>query len=394
MAGQGSGGSQKRGPLEGLKIIELAGIGPAPLACTLLADMGADVIRVDRNVPSGLGSPRTTNTDLLRRSRPSVSIDLKHARGIETLFKLIESADAIIDPFRPGVTEKLGIGPDECLARNPKLVYARMTGWGQTGPIAHASGHDLNYISLTGISHAIGSKELPTPPLNVVGDMGGGAMFLCFGILSAVYECQNSGEGQVVDVSMTEGAAFLALGVYGSLAAGSWKDERQANILDGGAHFYRCYRTSDDKFVSIASIEPKFYEILLDKMGLAGDNTLAPQMDRDRWPEMSERFAEVFATKTRDEWCEIMEGTDICFAPVLTVEESFDHPQNAERGSYVEVEGIKQPGPAPRFSRTPGAVHSAPPEYGAETASALAAWGLAGDEINTLMTEKAVGWQG
>lgn len=394
MSEQGSNGGGKRGPLEGLKIIELAGIGPAPLACTLLADMGADVVRVDRNAPSGLGSPRTTKTDLLRRSRPSISIDLKHPRGIETLFKLVETADAIIDPFRPGVTEKLGIGPDECLARNPKLVYARMTGWGQTGPIAHASGHDLNYISLTGISHAIGSKELPTPPLNVVGDMGGGAMFLCFGILSAVYECQGSGLGQVVDVSMTEGAAFLALGVYGSLAAGSWKDERQSNILDGGAHFYRCYRTSDDKFVSIASIEPKFYEILLDKMGLAGDNTLAPQMDRDRWPEMAERFEAVFAAKTRDEWCNIMEGTDICFAPVLTVEESFDHPQNAARGSYVEVEGIKQPAPAPRFSRTPGAVHSAPPQYGAETASALQAWGLAIDEIDSLLTDKAVGWQG
>jgi len=393
MAEQGQAKGEKRGPLAGLKIIELAGIGPAPLACTLLADMGADVIRVDRTGPSGLGSPRTTKTDLLRRSRPSVSIDLKHARGVETLLKLVDGADAIIDPFRPGVTEKLGIGPKECLGRNPGIVYARMTGWGQNGPIAQASGHDLNYISLTGITHAIGSKELPTPPLNVVGDMGGGAMFLCFGILSAVYECQNSGQGQVVDVSMTEGAAFLALGIYGSYAAGQWKDERQANILDGGAHFYRCYRTSDDKFVSIASIEPKFYEILLEKMGLEGDNTLAPQMDRDRWPEMSARFSEVFATRTRDEWCAVMEGTDICFAPVLTVEESFDHPQNSARGSYIEVEGIKQPGPAPRFSRTPGGIQSPPPEYGTGTTAALTAWGVSSEEIESLLQEKAVGWQ-
>lgn len=389
MAAQG----QSRGPLEGMKVIELAGIGPAPLACTLLADMGADVIRIDRNVPSGLGSPRTAKTDLLRRSRPSVSVDLKNPEGVETVMRLIESADAVIDPFRPGVTEKLGLGPDECLARNPKIVYARMTGWGQDGPIAHAAGHDLNYISLTGITHAIGSKELPTPPLNVVGDMGGGAMFLCFGIMSAIYECQRSGQGQVVDVSMTEGASFLALGIYGSFAAGSWKDERQANILDGGAHFYRCYRTKDEKFVSVASIEPKFYAILLDKLGLAGDNTLADQMDRDKWPEMAERFAAVFAEKTRDEWCAIMEGTDICFAPVLTVEESFDHPHNAARGSFVDVDGIKQPGPAPRFSRTPGAVHSPPPEYGADTESTLANWGFSADDIASLVGQKAIGWQ-
>ncbi|MFT5391995.1 MAG: alpha-methylacyl-CoA racemase [Gammaproteobacteria bacterium] len=385
---------RKQGPLAGMKIVELAGIGPAPLACTLLADMGADVIRIDRNVPSGLGAPRTNSTDLLRRSRPSVSVDLKHPKGVETLMRLIESADAVIDPFRPGVTEKLGIGPDECLARNSKLVYARMTGWGQTGPIAHAAGHDLNYISLTGIAHAIGPKELPTPPLNVVGDMGGGAMFLCFGILSAIYECQRSGAGQVVDVSMTEGAAFLALGVYGSLAGGSWKDERQANLLDGGAHFYRCYRTKDEKFISIASIETKFYAILLDKMGIAEDTTLAPQMDREQWPQMAERFACVFAQKTRDEWCAIMEGTDICFAPVLTVEESFGHPHNTARESFVVVDGIKQPAPAPRFSRTPGQVQSAPPEFGAQTADTLREWGIPATEVDALLKEKAVGWQG
>jgi len=389
----GTSTNEKRGPLEGLKVIELAGIGPAPLACTLLADMGAEVIRIDRNRPSGLGSPRTTKTDLLRRSRPSVSIDLKHPKGVAALMKLLESADALIDPFRPGVMEKLGLGPDECLARNPRLVYARMTGWGQDGPIAHSAGHDLNYISLTGISHAIGSRDLPTPPLNVVGDMGGGAMFLCFGILSAIYECQGSGKGQVVDVSMTEGSAFLALGVYGALAAGQWKDERESNILDGGAHFYRCYRTQDDKFVSVASIEPKFYAILLEKLGLAGDNSLPGQLDREKWPEMCERFAALFAGKTRDEWTEIMAGTDICFAPVLTVAESFDHPQNRARGSYVEVGGIRQPGPAPRFSRTPGAIQSPPPEYGAQTEAALQDWGFGTEEVEALRAEKAIGWQ-
>ncbi len=388
-----SANSQASGPLAGVKVIELAGIGPAPLCCSLLSDMGADILRIDRNAPSGLGSPRTTRTDLLRRSRPSVAIDMKHPNGIATVLKLVDQADAIIDPFRPGVTERLGLGPDECLARNPKLVYGRMTGWGQDGTLNQAAGHDLNYLALTGVLHAIGPKDLPTPPLNVVADMGGGAMFLAVGILAGVIEARQSGQGQVVDTAMTEGSAYLGTGAFGALAAGDWVHERNSNILDGGAHFYRCYKTSDGKFVSIASIEAKFYAILLDKLGLDPAD-LPAQMDRPTWPDMSRKFEALFAEKSRDEWCDIMEGTDICFAPVLTFDEAFEHPHAKSRGSFVEVDGVKQPVPAPRFSRTPSSVKSAPPEYGADTAAGLASWGLGEDEIAGLMAEKAIGWQG
>ena len=388
-----NGTDQPGGPLAGVKIIELSGIGPAPLCCSLLSDMGADILRIDRNAPSGLGSPRTTRTDLLRRGRPSVAIDMKHPDGIATVLKLVEQADAIIDPFRPGVTERLGLGPEECLARNPKLVYGRMTGWGQDGTLNQAAGHDLNYIALTGVLHAIGPKELPTPPLNVVGDMGGGAMFLAVGILAAVIEARQSGHGQVVDTAMTEGAAYLATGAFGSLAAGDWVHERRSNILDGGAHFYRCYKTSDDKFVSIASIEAKFYTILLEKLGLQASD-LPSQMDRSTWPEMAKIFEALFAEKTRDQWCEIMEGSDICFAPVLTFDEAFEHPHAKTRGSFVEVDGVKQPVPAPRFSRTPIGIKSAPPELGANTAAGLASWGMTEDEIGDLIESKAIGWQG
>jgi alpha-methylacyl-CoA racemase len=386
-------GQNSHGALAGVKVIELAGIGPAPLCCSLLSDMGADVLRIDRNAPSGLGSPRKTRTDLLRRGRASVAIDMKHPDGVATVLRLVEQADVIIDPFRPGVTERLGLGPEECLARNPKLVYGRMTGWGQDGTLNQAAGHDLNYLALTGVLHAIGAKDLPTPPLNVVADMGGGAMFLAVGILAGVIEARQSGQGQVVDTAMTEGSAYLGTGAFGALAAGDWVHERNSNILDGGAHFYRCYRTADGKFVSIASIEAKFYAILLDKLGLdpAG---LPAQMDRPTWPEMSLKLEGLFARKTRDEWCEIMEGTDICFAPVLTFDEAFEHPHAIARGSFVEVDGIKQPVPAPRFSRTPSAIKSPPPEYGADTAAGLASWGLGEDEIAALMASKAIGWRG
>ena len=389
----GNGTNQSGGPLAGVKIIELAGIGPAPLCCSLLSDMGADILRIDRNAPSGLGSPRTTRTDLLRRGRPSVAINMKHPDGIATVLKLVEQADAIIDPFRPGVTERLGLGPDECLARNHKLVYGRMTGWGQDGTLNQAAGHDLNYIALTGVLHAIGPKELPTPPLNVVGDMGGGAMFLATGILAGIIEARQSGHGQVVDTAMTEGAAYLATGAFGSLAAGDWVHERNSNILDGGAHFYRCYKTSDDKFVSIASIESKFYAVLLEKLGLKAAD-LPPQMDRKSWPDMANKFEALFLKKTRDQWCDIMEGTDICFAPVLTFDEAFEHPHAKTRGSFVEVNGVKQPAPAPRFSRTPVGIKSAPPEMGANTAAGLVSWGITEEEITSLFESKAVGWQG
>ncbi len=389
-----STGNGKGGPLTGLKIVELAGIGPAPLCCSLMGDLGADVLRIDRNFDAGLGVPRDRRTDLLRRGRRSVSVDLKHSKGVETLMRLVEGADVLVDPFRPGVTEKLGLGPDNCFARNKKLIYARMTGWGQTGPLAQAAGHDLNYLSLTGIVHAIGGKDLPAPPLNVVADMGGGAMSMALGILAGVYEARNSGNGQVVDISMTEGSAYLALGVYGMAAVGDYNHERMSNVLDGGAHFYRCYETKDNKFVSIASIEAKFYDLLLEKTGLKDEENLPDQFDQSQWPEMSKRLAAVFKKKTRDEWCEIMEGSDVCFAPVLTFNEAPDHPHNKARGTFIDVEGVAQPNPAPRFSRTPGSVKGAAPEVGADTREGLLAWGFDAAEVDTLIEEKAVGWQG
>ena len=388
-----SAGNGNVGPLAGLKIVELAGIGPAPLCCSLMSDLGADVLRIDRHFDAKLGVPRDRRTDLLRRGRKSVSIDLKNIKGIQTVMRLIEGADVLVDPFRPGVTEKLGIGPDECFTSNRKLIYARMTGWGQTGPLAHAAGHDLNYLSLTGIVHAIGSKEMPTPPLNVVADMGGGAMSMALGILAGVYEARNSGEGQVVDISMTEGSAYLALAMYGMAAVGDYSHERQDNILDGGAPFYRCYETRDGKFVSIASIEAKFYDLLLEKTGIKGQENLPAQFDKTQWPEMHVRFEAVFKTKTRDEWCEIMEGSDVCFAPVLTFNEAPDHPHNKARGTFVDVEGVLQPNPAPRFSRTPGSVKGAAPDYGQNTGDGLLEWGFGAPEIDELMKENVVGWQ-
>lgn len=388
-----SAGNGNVGPLAGLKIVELAGIGPAPLCCSLMSDLGADVLRIDRHLDAKLGVPRDRRTDLLRRGRKSVSVDLKNIKGIQTVMRLIEGADVLVDPFRPGVTEKLGIGPEECFTSNRKLIYARMTGWGQTGPLAHAAGHDLNYLSLTGIVHAIGSKEIPTPPLNVVADMGGGAMSMALGILAGVYEARNSGEGQVVDISMTEGSAYLALAMYGMAAVGDYSHERQDNILDGGAPFYRCYETRDGKFVSIASIESKFYDLLLEKTGIKGQENLPAQYDKTQWPEMQIRFEAVFKTKTRDEWCEIMEGSDVCFAPVLTFNEAPDHPHNKARGTFVDVEGVLQPNPAPRFSRTPGSVKGAPPDYGQNTGDGLLEWGFGAAEIDELMKENVVGWQ-
>lgn len=385
--------SKRSGPLVGVKILELSGIGPAPLCCALLSDMGADILRIDRNSDPGLGLGTPAKADLGRRGRYSVSVDMKHPKGIATVKRLIAEADAVIDPFRPGVAEKLGIGPEDCKALNKRLVYGRMTGWGQTGPLAKVAGHDLNYLAITGVLNAIGSPELPLPPLNLVADMGGGAMFLAVGILSAILEARSSGEGQTVDVSMVEGSSFLALSHYGMVATKVWNNERGTNFTDGGAHFYRCYRTKDGKYVSIASIEAKFYALLLDKIGL-DPKDLPPQMDRSTWADMSKRFEAIFAEKTRDEWCAIMEGTDICFAPVLTFEEAAKHPHNKARGSYVEVAGITQPGPAPRFSRTPSAITSPPPEMGSGTREGLASWGFDESEIDALLAEKAIGWQG
>ncbi len=377
------------GPLAGIKVVEIAGIGPGPFCSMLLSDMGADVLRVDRTAPSGLGIASEPKYDVLTRGRRSISIDLKQPEGVETVLRLADKADALIEGFRPGVAERLGIGPEVCHKRNPKLVYGRMTGWGQDGPIAHSAGHDINYIALAGALAAIGRPGgPPSPPLNLVGDFGGGAMFLAFGVLAGIIEAQKSGQGQVVDVSMVEGAAYLATPMFGMLARGYWSTERGTNILDSGAHFYDAYECKDGKSISIGSIEPKFYAELLEKTGLEGEE-LPPQMDRAQWPAMKQKLTAVFKTKTRDEWCAIMEGTDICFAPVLDFSEAPQHPHNKARGSFVEIEGVTQPGPAPKFSRTKPEVQRRPPLLGEHTREALADWGISESEIDALIAKGA-----
>ena len=335
------------GPLTGVKIIELAGIGPGPFCGMLLADMGAEVIRVDR--PS---TSKRRMSDVLTRGRKSIAVDLKSNEGKAVVLKLCEGADAIFEGFRPGVTERLGLGPDDCLGVNPSLVYGRMTGWGQDGPMAQTAGHDINYIALSGALSAIGTKgEKPVPPLNLVGDFGGGGMLLAFGLVCALLEAKNSGKGQVVDTAMVDGAATLMSMFYTMTAAGMWKPERGTNMLDGGAHFYDTYETSDGEYISIGSIEPQFYALLLEKAGLDVEE-YAAQMDRSRWPEYKEKLELVFKLKTRSEWCDLMEGTDVCFAPVLSLTEAAEHPHNKHRATFVESGGMLQPAPAPRFSRT------------------------------------------
>ncbi|OUS02692.1 carnitine dehydratase [Gammaproteobacteria bacterium 54_18_T64] len=379
------------GPLTGLKVIELAGIGPAPMAAMMLSDMGAEVIRVDRLTASGLGIPMPKKFNFLGRGRKSIALDLKNPEGIETLLDLIDKADIVIEGFRPGVMERLGMGPDVCLARNPKLVFGRVTGWGQEGPLSKSAGHDLNYIALSGALHAIGrsNDEPPTPPLNLVGDFGGGTMFIVVGILAALHEVKNSGKGQVVDAGMVDGALSLMTSIYGMHAGGNQSDERASNILDSGAHFYNVYETRDGKYVSIGSIETKFYAMLLDKLGLDPDS-LPPQMERESWPAMKEKFKEIFLTKTRDEWCELMENTDICFAPVLSLAEAPDYAHNKERGSFVDVEGVMHPAPAPRFSATPSSIKSATPATGIHTDEVLADWGISADKLAALKTSGAI----
>ncbi len=378
------------GPLNGYRIIELAGIGPGPMCAMLLADMGAEVVRVDRTVASGLGTPGRPEHNVMNRSRRSLAVDLKNPEGAEVVLRLIEAADALIEGFRPGVMERLGLGPEVCLARNAKLVYGRMTGWGQDGPMAHAAGHDINYIALTGALHAIGPADgPPLPPLNLVGDFGGGALYLAMGVLAGLLEANNSGKGQVVDAAMIDGAASLMTSIYGRMGAGNWVDKRQSNAVDGGGHYYQVYETRDGEYISIGSIEPKFYQELLELTGLQGED-LPAQLDRAHWPEMRERLAGIFRQKSREEWSDIMEGTDVCFAPILSLGEAPGHAQNQAREVFVEVGGITQPAPAPRFSRTPSEISRPPPMPGADTDEILAAWGFSEAEIGQLHDAGAV----
>ncbi|MGO9607604.1 MAG: CaiB/BaiF CoA transferase family protein [Candidatus Binataceae bacterium] len=378
------------GPLTGYRVIELAGIGPGPMCAMLLSDMGADVLRIDRLSSAGLGISMRAKFDVLNRGRRSVALDLKKPEAIEAVLRLIEEADALIEGFRPKVMERLGLGPDVCLARNPRLIYGRMTGWGQEGPMAEAAGHDINYIALTGALHSIGRKgDRPLPPLNLVGDFGGGALYLALGVVAGLLEAQKSGKGQVVDAAMVDGASSLMTAIYGIKAAGVWTNERGDNLLDTGAHFYEVYETSDGKYVSIGSIEAKFYDELLELSGLKGQE-LPHQMDRSSWPALKERLTAIFKSKTRDEWCKIMEGSDVCFAPVLSMEEAPQHPHNRHRGTFVEQDGVVQPGPAPRFSRTPGKIQRPPASPGQHTDEALRDWGFSNAELEKLRSQGAI----
>lgn len=372
------------GPLSGLKIVEFAGIGPGPFCGMLLSDLGADVVRVDRKGGRG-GAP----SDVTSRGRRSIALDLKSPDAIEAVLKLLESADGLIEGFRPGVMERLGLSPDVVLKRNPKLVYGRMTGWGQFGPYAQAAGHDMNYIAITGALHAIGTDDKPVPPLNLVGDFGGGALYLAFGLMAGIISARETGKGQVIDCAMSDGAASLMAMFYGFKGAGIWQDKRRSNLLDGGAHFYDTYQCADGKWISIGSIEPQFYALLLEKTGIT-DPEFANQMDRSAWPSLKAKLQDVLRTKTQAEWCAIMDATDICFAPVLTLDEAPNHPHNAARETFVTIEGVVQPAPAPRFSATPGVVQGPPPKIGAHNEEALADWGFSAGDIAALKEKGAL----
>ena len=376
------------GPLNGYTVIELSGIGPAPMAGMMLADMGAELIRIER---AGAWNPLKSK-DVSFRGKKSVVLNLKHPQGVDTLLRMVENADVLIDPYRPGVCEKLGIGPEVCLERNPRLIFGRMTGWGQEGPLAKAAGHDINYISLTGALYATGRKgEKPVPPLNLVGDMGGGGMLLVSGILAALLETHNSGKGQVIDAAMVDGAAQLMWMFHGFHALGGWDEtQRGVNMLDGAAHFYDSYECADGEYISVGSIEPQFYALLKEKAGLDEDS-FADQNNQAAWPELTEKLAAVFKTKTQAQWCELMEGSDVCFAPVLNFIDAPKHPANIARNVYIDVDGITQPAPAPRFSRTPSKVRHGAHAVGADTEETLAAMGFESREIDALREAEVIG---
>lgn len=377
------------GPLHDVVIVELAAIGPAPFAGMMLADMGADVIRIDR-LPDGSRTPRSAAGDVVNRGRRSISIDLKEPRGVEATLRLVERADVLIEGFRPGVAEALGLGPDPCLALNPGLVYGRMTGWGQSGPLSHAAGHDLNYIALTGALHAIGpSDRPPPPPLNLIGDYGGGGMMLALGVIAALFEKQHSGLGQVVDVAMVDGVATLMAAIYGLYGNAAWEDRREANLLDGAAPFYACYECADGRYVSVAAIEPQFYRLFLDRCGMT-DHAFADQWNRKKWPDMRKRLAELFRSRDRDAWCALLEGSDACFAPVLSMSEAPEHPHCRERSVFVRAGGTLQPAPAPRFARTRSTLPPAAPTLGRDTTAILRSLRYSDAEIAALADARIV----
>ncbi|MHB8287787.1 MAG: CaiB/BaiF CoA transferase family protein [Acidimicrobiales bacterium] len=374
------------GPLEGIRVLEIAGIGPVPFVAMMLADAGADVLRIDR-----VGSEtwwgiekELLRRDLVNRGRRSVAVDLKNPDGVEMILKLAEGAHGLVEGFRPGVAERLGIGPERCFERNPGLVYGRMTGWGQSGRYAKTAGHDINYIALSGALDLIGrAGDVPVPPVNLVGDFGGGGMLLAFGMVCAFLEQKRSGLGQVVDAAMVDGAALLTTFVRGMKEMGLWQRSRGENLIDTGAPFYEVYATADDRYIAVGAIEPQFYGELLRLAGIDPEG-LPAQMDETQWLAMKERFAAVFATRTRDEWCQLLDGTDACFSPVLSMDEAVTHPHNLDRSTFIEVDGVVQPAPAPRFSRTRGVVQMSPPVPGEHGVEALRDWGIGSDEINRL----------
>ena len=369
------------GPLTGIKIVEFTGIGPAPMAAMMLADMGATIIRIDRTTPSDIGVPMPDKFEFTKRSRAVIGLDLKQPDAVALALRLIDGADAVIEGFRPGVMERLGLGPEVCLKRNPKLVFGRVTGWGQEGPLAQAAGHDLNYIALTGALHAIGRQgQKPTPPLNLVGDYGGGALYLVTGVLAAIISARSNGMGQVVDAAMVDGALSLMTPIYAMKAGGRLSAPRGENQLDSGAYFYEVYECSDGQYISIASIEAKFHAELLQRLELAPGALV--QKDRAAWPEVKARLADLFKTRTRDGWCHVLEGTDVCFAPVLSMDEAHAHPHNAARSAFIDVGGMRQPAPAPRFGGTVMAHPVAP--GGVDPRETLRAWGLSAAELAAL----------